>query len=62
MLQSAFARYYAERAEMVGMDLKELFRVGRRSLAIGGSPPPSPAASSSRRWPGCMWRGWRPKA
>ncbi|MFO1236161.1 MAG: hypothetical protein U1F24_03900 [Alphaproteobacteria bacterium] len=36
MLQSAFARYYAERAEMVGMDLKELFRVGRRSsLAIG---------------------------
>lgn len=35
MLQSAFARYYAERAEMADMDLKELFRTGRRSLAIG---------------------------
>ncbi len=31
----AFHRYFAYRADMTGRDLSELFRVGRRSLAIG---------------------------
>ena len=34
-LGEALARYFAYRAEMVGHDLNELFRVGRLSLAIG---------------------------
>lgn len=34
-LGDALSRYFAYRAEMVGRDLKELFRVGRLSLAIG---------------------------
>ena len=34
-LEDAFHSYFAYRADMVGRDLSELFRVGRRSLAIG---------------------------
>lgn len=34
-LAAAFGRYFAERADAVQRDLNELFRVGRRSLAIG---------------------------
>ena len=31
----AIAQYFAYRAHVIGLELKELFRVGRRSLAIG---------------------------
>lgn len=34
-LAEAFRRYFAERADAVQRDLNELFRIGRRSLAIG---------------------------
>jgi len=34
-LPEAFARYFAYRADSLQRELKELFRVGRRSLAIG---------------------------
>ncbi len=34
-LGAAFSRYFADRADAVQRDLNELFRVGRRSLAIG---------------------------
>jgi hypothetical protein len=34
-LEEAFHRYFAYRAGILQRDLKELFRVGRRSLAIG---------------------------
>lgn len=34
-LSEAFGRYFSERANAVQRDLNELFRVGRRSLAIG---------------------------
>lgn len=34
-LGDAFGRYFSERADTVQRDLNELFRVGRRSLAIG---------------------------
>jgi hypothetical protein len=34
-LAAALKRYFGERAEVIGLDLNELFRVGRRSLAIG---------------------------
>jgi hypothetical protein len=34
-LTEAFRRYLSERAEIIQRDLKELFRVGRRSLGIG---------------------------
>lgn len=34
-LGSAFARYFDYRADVVGRDLNELFRVGRRSVLIG---------------------------
>jgi len=34
-LEGALARYFSYRADMVGHDLNELFRVGRLSLAIG---------------------------
>jgi hypothetical protein len=34
-LREAFARYFAYRADSLQRELKELFRVGRRSLAIG---------------------------
>ena len=34
-LSEAFARYFSERTDAVQRDLNELFRVGRRSLAIG---------------------------
>src|SRR5215470_9723729 len=34
-LPSAFARYFNDRAEVSELDLKELFRVGWRALAIG---------------------------
>ena len=34
-LGEAFGRYFSERAKAVQRDLNELFRVGRRSLAIG---------------------------
>jgi hypothetical protein len=36
-LAEAFNRYFADRAVVVQRDLNELFRVGRRSLAIGAS-------------------------
>ncbi|XSC45349.1 hypothetical protein ACF1BQ_004165 [Bradyrhizobium sp. RDT10] len=36
-LAEAFNRYFAGRAVVVQRDLNELFRVGRRSLAIGAS-------------------------
>lgn len=34
-VEPAFRRYFSYRAEAVGRDLNELFRVGRMSLAIG---------------------------
>ncbi len=34
-IAEAFHRYFAYRAEVVGRDLSELFRIGRRSLQIG---------------------------
>lgn len=34
-VEEAFHRYFAYRAEIVGRELSELFRVGRRSLQIG---------------------------
>lgn len=34
-LKEALGRYFAYRAEIIGLELKQLFRVGRRSLAIG---------------------------
>lgn len=34
-LSDALSRYFAYRADMVGRDLNELFRVGRLSLVIG---------------------------
>ncbi len=34
-LREALSRYFAYRADMVGRDLKEMFRVGRLSLLIG---------------------------
>ncbi len=34
-LGGAFARYFNYRADIIGRDLKELFRVGRRSVMIG---------------------------
>lgn len=34
-IKEALGRYFAYRAEITGLDLKQLFRVGRRSLAIG---------------------------
>jgi hypothetical protein len=34
-LSEAFARYFAYRADLLQRNLNELFRVGRRSLAIG---------------------------
>jgi hypothetical protein len=34
-LREAFARYFSYRADLLQSELKELFRVGRRSLAIG---------------------------
>ena len=34
-LTEAFRRYFSERAGIIQRDLKELFRVGRRSLGIG---------------------------
>ncbi len=34
-IEEALGRYFAYRAEIIGLDLKQLFRVGRRSLAIG---------------------------
>lgn len=36
-LAQAFRRYFSERAIVMDGDLKELFRIGRRSLAIGAS-------------------------
>jgi hypothetical protein len=36
-LAEAFRRYFSERAAVIGGDLKELFRIGRRSLAVGAS-------------------------
>lgn len=36
-LSEAFGRYFSDRAGIVQRDIKELFRVGRRSLAIGVS-------------------------
>jgi hypothetical protein len=32
---AAISRYFGYRAHIIGLDLKELFRVGRRALAIG---------------------------
>ena len=34
-IEDSFHRYFEYRADMVGRDLSELFRVGRRSLQIG---------------------------
>lgn len=36
-LAEAFRRYFSERAVVIDGDLKELFRIGRRSLAVGAS-------------------------
>ncbi len=36
-LAEAFRRYFSERAVVIDGDLKELFRIGRRSLGIGAS-------------------------
>ena len=64
-LGEAFGRYFADRAEAVQRDLNELFRVGRRSLAIGvvilwrlTCPLISPLECSSSRRSG----GWPKKA
>jgi hypothetical protein len=35
MVQAAFGRHFAERADMASRDLKDLFRTGRLSLLIG---------------------------
>jgi hypothetical protein len=34
-IETALHRYFAYRAEVIGRELTELFRIGRRSLAIG---------------------------
>jgi hypothetical protein len=34
-VEDAFHRYFAYRADIIGRDLSALFRIGRRSLAIG---------------------------
>jgi hypothetical protein len=34
-LQSALAHFFAYRAEVIGRDIRELFRIGRRSLLVG---------------------------
>jgi hypothetical protein len=34
-LGASLARYFAYRAQAIGLDLNELFRVGRRALVIG---------------------------
>src|SRR5512147_1258674 len=34
-LESALQHYFAYRAEVIQRDLKELFRIGRRSLIVG---------------------------
>jgi hypothetical protein len=34
-LGAAFAQYFDHRARVIGLDLNELFRVGRRAMAIG---------------------------
>ena len=34
-IREALGRYFAYRSEIIGLELKQLFRVGRRSLAIG---------------------------
>jgi len=34
-LGAAFAQYFGYRARVIGLDLNELFRVGRRAMAIG---------------------------
>jgi hypothetical protein len=34
-IEDAFHRYFAYRADGIGRDLNDLFRIGRRSLAIG---------------------------
>ena len=34
-IPSAIQQFYAYRAQTIGLELKELFRIGRRSLAIG---------------------------
>jgi hypothetical protein len=34
-IENAFHRYFSYRADVIGRDLSELFRIGRRSLAIG---------------------------
>lgn len=34
-LNEAFARYFSDRADVIQLDLNELFRIGRRSLGIG---------------------------
>lgn len=34
-LEQAFARFFAYRADVMTRDLREMFRIGRRSLAIG---------------------------
>jgi hypothetical protein len=34
-LSAAMARYFGYRAQVITLDLKELFRIGRRSMAIG---------------------------
>ena len=36
-LSEAFSRYFSERVGIIQRDIKELFRVGRRSLGIGVS-------------------------
>jgi hypothetical protein len=33
----AITRFFSYRAQMIGLELKELFRIGRRSLAIGAA-------------------------
>ena len=34
-VENAFRHYFAYREDLIGRELRELFRVGRRSLAIG---------------------------
>jgi hypothetical protein len=46
-LAEALSKYFASRAVVIQRDLNELFRIGRRSLAIGATPHRLSACSKS---------------
>ena len=53
-ISAAITGFFGYRARIIGLDLNELFRVGRWALAIGVAVPRSPS-SSARPW----WSGLR---